>query len=43
MEWLAAQNAESGENGDDTMAKDDRDILELLKEQPVSSSGGYGR
>jgi hypothetical protein len=44
---LAAQRAESGRNGGDTMAKDgkdDRDILELLKtELAFIEQGGYGR
>jgi hypothetical protein len=42
---LAAQNAESGRNGGRRMAnKDDRDILELLKEElAFVEQGGYGR
>ena len=42
---LAAQNAESGRNErPDNMAKDDRDILELLKEElAFIEQGGYGR
>ena len=42
---LAAQNAEPGRNErPDNMAKDDRDILELLKEElAFIEQGGYGR
>jgi hypothetical protein len=42
---LAAQNAEPGRNERlDNMAQDDRDILELLKEElAFIEQGGYGR
>jgi len=41
---LAAQNETQGELEDDTMAKDDRNILELLKsELSFIEEGGYGR
>ena len=43
---MAAQNekANQGEAEDETMAKDDRDILELLKDELVFiEQGGYGR
>ena len=42
---LAAQNAESGRNErNNTMVKDERDILELLKEElAFVEQGGYGR
>ena len=41
---LAAQNAGQGEMEDDTMVKDGRDILELLKEElDFIEKGGYGR
>ena len=41
---LAAQNAGQGEMEDDTMVKDGRDILELLKEElAFIEQGGYGR
>src|SRR5476651_1708745 len=41
---LAAQNPESGRKGGRTMAMDDRDILELLKEElAFVEQGGYGR
>jgi hypothetical protein len=42
---LAAHNAEPGRNGrPDNMTKDDRDILELLKEElAFIEQGGYGR
>ena len=41
---LAAQPAGQGEMGVDTMAKDNRDVLELLKEElAFVEQGGYGR
>lgn len=45
-EWSSGSrySAESGSLEDDTMAKDDRDILELLKEElAFVEQGGYGR
>jgi hypothetical protein len=44
VQRLAAQNPESGRKGGRTMAMDDRDILELLKEElAFVEQGGYGR
>ncbi len=44
VQRLAVQNPESGRMEGDTMAKDDRDILELLKgELAFVEQGGYGR
>jgi hypothetical protein len=41
---LAAQDASQGKTEEDAMVKDDRDILELLKEElAFIEQGGYGR